>query len=105
MTNDSLNDLIAKNLLARGYKKYPPHMMDNYSCMYQRKISDGTGCLYYINVREWVHVGVHTFDAQLCCDSDSNGYAWITIKEDTIDAIEKRIAKLWEACGSKRYDD
>lgn len=92
-------------LIAAGYRQYLPPRIDNYTRLFQKRVDDGAGAMYFINFREWQHPhGNPTYDAEMSCDTASHGHVWITIKEDSIEATETRAGLMWVAAGSVYYD-
>jgi hypothetical protein len=102
----SIDTPISKeSLLMLGYREFPPNKaIDSSEAMFQKRIKDDKGTLYFVNFRRWKYNNHNSWDSQLFCDSDSGGYLWATIKEDTIEKTESRIRALWKANGGKRYD-
>jgi hypothetical protein len=100
-------EVTRENLLTMGYKEYPPGI-DKCDRIYQKSFKNNTNNFlrqYFLNFREWSHSDGITFDAQICCDTDTEGHAWLTIKEDSIEATQNRAHALWKACGSVDYDE
>lgn len=93
-------------LLSLGYKEFPPNRaFDSCEAMFQKRVRDDVGTLYFINFRYWKHNEHESWDAQLHCETSSDGYLWATVKEPAIEQTQARIRSLWEAAGSKRYDN
>lgn len=94
----------AKELESRGYRVFQSSVHGEKRIL-QKRFDSEDRRLYFITFREFEwDSGKLTYDAQVCCDTDSGGYAWLTIREDTIEATEKRAELLWKACGSVYYD-
>jgi len=94
----------AKALLERGYKEYRG-TFDGEKRILQKNFDEEYQRMYFVTFREFEQPdGALSYDAQVCCDTDTGGYAWLTIKEDTIEATEKRAELLWKACGSVYYE-
>lgn len=95
----------ADALLADGYREFPPPAFDHYKRLFQKRVTDAAGTLYFVNFREWDHPNGSTkYDADLSCDTATGGTVWITIKEDGIRHTESRAAALWAAAGSVYYE-
>lgn len=97
----------ADNLIAAGYRQYPPSAIDSGAdALYQKCIKDERGKLYYVNFRQWDLIGCDpTFDTDVSCNTDSGGYAWLKFKEPTIEASERRAETLWKAAGGIYYEE
>lgn len=89
-------------LAARGYKEFA---LEDEARLFQRAFDDEIGRRYFLNFREWRLRDIPvSYDAQICGATSSGGYAWITLKEATIEATEARALRLWEAMGSVYYE-
>jgi hypothetical protein len=93
------------NLRDQGYREYPVPAIDKYDRLFQKRIDDQAGAMYFVNFREWHHSdGTNTYDADMSCETATHGHVWVTIKEDTIEATENRAGLMWAAAGSVYYD-
>jgi hypothetical protein len=93
-----------ETLLAAGYKEFPMASHVQYDRLFQRRVEDCDGTLYFINFREWNYNGTRSFDAYLSCCTSSGGTVWIAIKEAEIRETEVRAGLMWAAAGSVYYD-
>lgn len=105
MSNEQ--NITADGLILRGYKEYPPNKgMDSFYRAFQKAIDDDNGKrLYFINIRQWKHNHWESWDCQVCTDSDTGGYLWATMRENTIELMESRAEAMWKAAGAKPYDE
>jgi hypothetical protein len=102
-----MTGITAENLLAAGYRAYPPSMLDQGSTMlYQKCFRDDMGKRFYLNFREWPLRPncPETFDANISGETNTGGHFWLTIKEDTIEATESRAEVIWSAFGGVYYE-
>jgi hypothetical protein len=98
-------EITIENLLAAGYREFTPNeAIDKFNRGFQKRITANGDTKYFISVRYWRFPDHETFDAQVCCDTDTAGYAWATLKENTIDGIESRAEAIWKAAGAVMYD-
>lgn len=98
-----MTEITADNLIAAGYRPFTPNpALDRFEWGYQKWFTDESGRLYALTFRQWPKL--IEFDAQVCCETATNGYAWITLREPTIEQTENRALALWQACGSIHYD-
>ena len=100
-----MTEITAQNLVDRGYKRYKPIAPNAEECFYQKRFDDECGKKYFIEFREWdfERLGV-SYDTRICCYTDSDGYIWCTIREDTIEQAEQRAIAIWQAAGSVYYE-
>jgi hypothetical protein len=103
--SDPVPKTTADALLAAGYREYPPTRIDTSKRLFQKRVDDDRGTLYFVNFHEWDHPdGSVRYDAQLACETSTNGYAWVTVQESGIRETELRIAQIWAAAGSVYYE-
>lgn len=99
-------DITPEKLLEAGYKEFPLSYLDKCDRNFQRSIRDDKGKrLYFVTIRLWTHLHWISWDCLMCTDSDTDGYLWATIRENTIQGMESRAEALWKAAGAKAYDD
>lgn len=103
MTNNLIDE---KALKAAEYREFNATGLDNYKRLFQKAVGDpyNNGRQYFINFREWQYNGRLSYDAHLCCATDTGGNIWATMSEGTIQKTEDRAYKLWVAAGSVPYD-
>lgn len=100
-----MQQITREALLEAGYREHPDHRVGSCDHLFQKRIDDFNGAMYFVNFREWRHPdGNFAWDAELACETTSGGYVWVTIKEDTIVATESRAGLMWAAAGSVYYD-
>ncbi len=101
-----MTEITHENLVAAGYRKsLNKSSMDKWDTLYEKWVRDDSGRMYAIHFRSWSVGGASLgFDAQVCCDTSTGGYAWLKMREDTIEATESRAEALGRACGSVYYD-
>lgn len=93
-----------EDLLARGYREFQGTDLNGEIRFFQKRFDGPHGVRYFLNFREWEHRGKISYDTQLCGDTSTKGYAWVTLKEDTIEASEQRAEQIWEAMGCAYYE-
>lgn len=93
-----------EELLTREYREFPSSGVTGEIRFFQKRFDGPYGVRYFLNFREWEHRGVLSYDAQLCGDTSTGGYAWVTLREDTIEATEHRAEQIWQAMGCAYYE-
>lgn len=101
-----MNAITADALRKAGYREYPANPHDEHKRLFQKRVDDDNGTLYFVNFHEWEHPitpGL-SYEAQLSCETNTGGTIWVTIKEVDIAATESRAAIIWAAAGGVYYD-
>lgn len=88
-------------LLMRGYRVYPGQGGE--ARFFQKAFDDDVGRRYFIEFLEWCVLGIR-YETKICCATDTDGYAWLTFREPTIEQAEARAETLWQAAGGCYYE-
>lgn len=106
LTVASKAEITIEGLLANGYREFVPSALLKCDRAFQKAVSAGGHTKYFVNVQYYDNTPVNcaAFEARVCCDTNTGGYAWLNFKEDTIAAIESRAEALWQAAGSVVYE-
>lgn len=97
-------EVTADNLIADGYREFPPSVIDHCERMFQKRFDGPDGIRFHLTFREWLIEGMVSYDARMSGETDTSGHAWITIKEPSIEATEARAEVFWQAAGSVYYE-
>ncbi len=101
-----MSEISAENLLAAGYREFAPSVIDKGADrLFQKRFDGPLGKRYFITFRQWTFPEFGpSFDAQICCGTDTDGHIWVTIKEPSIEETEKRADAIWRTAGGVYYE-
>jgi hypothetical protein len=101
-----MTQITPENLLAAGYREYPG--LGHETKFFQKKFNDTRGVIYFINISEtiiFIPEEKYLYTTKVCYDTNTGGYVWISLTEDTLELSEARAYELWKACGSIYYEE
>lgn len=93
-------------LLKNGYKIFAEYtLMDFPRNFYQKKVTDGKGIKYFINVYEYTETNDFEIELQFIVNKFTINITIFNFdKEMTLEDIEKEIEKIWINNGSPYYE-
>jgi hypothetical protein len=109
-----MTEITPENLISAGYKGYANRgSVFYYDTLYLKIVKEYDSITktqkikYILNVYLYIiedkNIKWNRYETNICVDTDTGGYAWITIEEKDIETFEKRAEMLWSACGKVSY--
>lgn len=100
-----MSEITPANLLSAGYREWRLGSISGEHRFFQKCFPRENGTRFFIDFREWKHPDNRlVFDTVVYFETDSHGYAWVTLREGTIEAAEKRAEAFWRAGGAVPYE-
>lgn len=101
-------------LLAGGYRKYPPHtVLDRFDALFQKTIRDEKGKRYSVNIRMWDHTKYNAdyvgWDVELRFNDGCDWYPHNTIitadcNDVTTAEVQEWAEQVWLRLGPSYYE-